>query len=78
MRVENTILVLVDVFDVTRSDGCITLSVLVEWPVVDFFLTLEQSCCLILLPYHAAGSRTAKVGQLTALVAEVEVFVVAL
>ena len=71
-------MVLVDILDVAWCQRRVAASVLVEVPVVDFLLALEESGSLVHGPYHAALALAAQVGCLAALVAEVEILVVAL
>lgn len=70
--------VLVFVLDVTGGQCGITLSVLIERPVVNLFLRLEQAFGFIHRPYHAAASHTAQVRSNARLIAEIQIFVLTL
>ena len=77
-RVEFAVVVLVDILDVARCQRRVAASVLVKFPVVNLLLALEEACRLVHSPYHAALAFASQVGCLAALVAVVEILVVAL
>ena len=76
--VEYVVSVLVFVLDVAGGQCGIALSVLIERPVVNLFLRLEQAFGFIHRPYHAAASHTAQVRSNARLIAEIQIFVLTL
>ena len=72
------IAVLVFVLDVAGSQCGVALSVLIERPVVNLFLRLEQAFGFIHRPYHAAASHTAQVRSNARLIAEIQIFILTL